>query len=458
MPDTAKLPLQGIRVIDLSYVFAVPYIGAILADLGAEVIKIEAPNRLDLTRGMAFARYADNDPGKDPWNRSGVYNVLNRGKLSISLDLNTERGRSILLDLVEDTDVVLENFTPRVMRKWNLEYERLREVRPSLIMLSNTGYGAGGPWSEFPSQGTTLEATMGLTQYTGYRGDKPWKVGQSYPDFLATWTGLLAILAALVHRNQTGEGQWIDLGMYQVGAALVAEPILQHQIEGTEIPRWGNEDPVHVPSNLYRAKGDDRWVAISVVSDEEWATLSRLMNEPDLGLDDRYRTEEARRARRSDVDQIVARWVEGRDALEIMTLLQSQGIACGPVFDSQDLLRNEQLRHRGFFELVTHKPDIGVRPLIGRPYRFKHRQAQIRKPAPGFGEHTREVLCDRLQVNNSTVDALLEDQVASEGPINPGEAHPWDMSESLALRTIVRVEPDYRRDFPSLDGDETDHR
>lgn len=443
MPETTSLPLQRLRVLDLSYVFAVPYIGALLSDLGAEVTKVEAPHRLDLTRGVAFARYVDNDPGPDPWNRSGVFHVLNRGKKSLALDLNAEEGRQVFVELLKQTDIVLDNFTPRVLRKWGFEYEALQKINPSLIMLSNTGYGSGGPWSEFPSQGTTLEATMGITQYTGYRDDKPWKVGQSYPDFLATWTGLLALMAALAHRRRTGQGQWIDLGMYQVGAALVAEPILQHQIDGTDLQRWGNEDPEHVPSNLYAALGEDRWVAISVTSDAQWQALSQLMGQPGLAHDGRYATPAARCVHRDAVNRIVAAWVQTQSVEVLVDLLQGHGIACGPVLSSRDLMGDPQMRHRGFYEWVRHPDPIGCRPLIGRPFRFRRRELRIQGPAPRFGQHTHDILKERLGLSESDIDRLMASAVVADQPLNPGKGQAWDLAEGLRQRTLAAVDADY---------------
>lgn len=444
MSKRPTLPLEGIRVLDLSYVFAVPYMGGLMSDLGAEVIKIEAPHRLDQTRGRAFGPYLDNDPAQDPWNRSGIFHVLNRGKQSLVLDMSKPEGRDVFLQLVQKSDIVLENYTPRVMRKWGLHYEELKKLKPSLIMLSNTGYGSTGPWREFPSQGTTLEATMGITCYTGYRGDKPWKVGQSYPDFLACWAGMNALFAALAHQRKTGEGQWIDLGMYQVGTALVPEPILQKQLDGSECERIGNEHPQHVPSNLYRARGDDQWVAITVKTDEEWAVLARLMHRPFLADDERFRQASARRMHREEIDAMVAEWTRERAASELFRLLQSHGIACGPVFNSRDLLVDEHLRHRGFYESVDHEAPVGPRPLIGRPYRLRFRDARIRKPAPRFGEDNRRVLCDLLGLSTEQFERLCADQVVCDRPINPGPAGTVNMERMLRLRTLAAVDPDYR--------------
>ena len=444
MSDQQMLPLAGLRVLDLSYVFAVPYMAGLLSDLGAEVIKIEGPHKLDQTRGGVFGCNLENEAGEDPWNRSGLFYVLNRGKRSLVLDMGQEEGRSVFRRLLEKSDIVLENYTPRVMPKWGLNYPELRKIKPSLIMLSNTGYGSTGPWSAFPSQGTTLEATMGITYYTGYRGDKPSKVGQSYPDFLACWTGLCALFAAVAHMRKTGEGQWIDLGMYQTGSALVAEAMLQKQLHGTDPERLGNEDRQHVPSNLYRARGEDRWVAITVERDEQWAAFAGLMNRPELAEDVRFKHAEARRAHRREVDLLVGQWTAERDMMETMRLLQSHGIACGPVMNSCDLLMNEQLRHRGFYERVDHPAPVGVRPIIGRPYRLRLREARIRKPAPRFGEDNRRILGKIAALGEEEIKNLMDKQVVCDDPTNPGLPRNLNIEAMLRLRTLIAMDEDYR--------------
>ena len=211
------LPLQGIRVVDSSYVFALPYTGGLLADMGAEVIKIEGPARSDITRtGGLYGTFPENEPSGQWWDRSSTYNLINRGKKSLTLDLTTDRGKELFRELVAVSDVVLENYTPRVMRGFGLDYAELRKVRPDIIMASNTGYGHGnGPYSGYPAQATTQEGTHGLCWVTGYVDGPPSKAGASFVDFISTWSAMFAIGAALRHRNLTGEGQWIDMSMYQ---------------------------------------------------------------------------------------------------------------------------------------------------------------------------------------------------------------------------------------------------
>jgi crotonobetainyl-CoA:carnitine CoA-transferase CaiB-like acyl-CoA transferase len=439
------LPLTGMRVLDLSYVFAVPYMAGLLSDLGAEVIKIEAPHKLDQTRGRAFGPYLDNDPAEDPWNRSGIFYVVNRGKRSLAMDLSQPQGQEIFRELVAKSDIVLENYTPRVMRKWGLHYDELKKIKPSLIMLSNTGYGSTGPWSSFPSQGTTLEATMGITFYTGYRDDKPWKVGQSYPDFIACWAGLNGLWAAIAHMRKTGEGQWIDVGMYQLGVALMPEPLLQKQLDGTEPIRMGNEHAEHVPSNLYQAQGDDQWIALTVQTDAQWAALVTLMQQSPLANDPKFMTASARRENREAINALVAAWCRTHSSQTLFELLQSHGITAGSVLNSRDLLRDPHLKHRHFYETVLHPEPIGERPIIGRPYKLRFRDARIKKPGPRFAQDNDNILRDILGKSPAQIAALKASRVISDLPTNPGLSGTMNTEAMLQLKTLVAVDQHYRQ-------------
>lgn len=440
----ATLPLTGMRVLDLSYVFAVPYMAGLLSDLGAEVIKIEAPHKLDQTRGRAFGPYLDNDPAQDPWNRSGIFYVVNRGKRSLAMDLSQPGGQEIFRELVAKSDIVLENFTPRVMRKWGLHYDELKKIKPSLIMLSNTGYGSTGPWSSFPSQGTTLEATMGITFYTGYRGDKPWKVGQSYPDFIACWAGLNGLWAAIAHMRKTGQGQWVDVGMYQLGVALMPEPLLQKQLDGTEPIRMGNEHAEHVPSNLYQTQGMDQWLALTIQTDSQWVTLTTLMQKTELASDPRFGTAPARLRNRHAVNALVAAWCLKHTSQVLFEQLQAHGVAAAPVLNSRDLLRDPHLKHRNFYETVSHPEPIGERPLIGRPYKLRFRDAHIKKSGPRFGEDNDSILREILGKTPEQISALKDSNVVSDFPTNPGLSGTMDTESMLKLKTLVAVDQDYR--------------
>lgn len=440
-----RLPLEGLRVIDLATVIAVPYMAALLSDLGAEVIKIESPHKLDPTRQGVMTTYLDNDTRVDAINRSGMFQVVNRGKRSVVLDLSRPEGRELLAGLIARSDIVVDNFTPRVMAGWGLGPDQLLAMNPRLVGLSNTGYGATGPWRNFPSQGTTLETTMGLSAYTGYRGGPPWKVGQSYPDFLACWTGLAAIFAALRHVRRSGQGQWIDLGMYQVGAAMIPEPLLQWQIDGTEPARIGNEHPQHVPSNVYPCAGDDRWFALTVETDAQWAALAGRMAGDGATIDPALATLGARQARRDEVDALVAHWLRERHGHGTMHALQALGIACGPVLNNRDLLRDPHLRARGFHERVALPPPMGPRPVMGRPWKLARRAVQIRHPGPRYGADGRAVLREVLGLDEERIAALLAGGVLHEQPASPRPFDAMGLQALQRLKAIREVDADYRQ-------------
>jgi formyl-CoA transferase len=435
-PDAG--PLSGLRVIDLSTVFAVPYIGGLLTDLGAEVIKVEPPKRLDQTRS-GFGLQFDNEEHADYWNRATTFPVLNRGKKSIALDLSTEEGRKVLFSLVEEADILLDNFTPRVMKKWGTTYDALREVNPRLIMLSNTGFGSTGPWSSFKAQGTTLEATMGMTSYTGYRGGPPAKAGQSYPDFLSCWSGLCGITAALLHRQATGRGQWIDLGMYQLGPIVIPEALLHWQATGGDLERIGNADLGALFSGLLPAAGDDRWLAVTLADHDAVEALRAVIPAVDDLDEDGPRSVDR-------IASLLGEWVAERDAEEAAALLQEAGIPAGPVMDARDMLSDPHLAARGFYEPVDFGPEIGVRPLISRPYRWHSAGStmSIQGPGPPYADSNAYVLHELAGLSEAEVEGLYEAGVVVDEPVDPPPPQPWDLELMLKARALTMVDPDYR--------------
>ena len=216
---------------------------------------MRGPAARDVTRTGGYAgSFPENDAGEDWWNRPSTYNLLNRGKRSLVLDMSDERGRELFKELVAVSDVVMENFTPRVMRRWGLDYPNLRQLKPDIILVSNTGYGHGdGPYSGYPAQATTQEATHGHCWVTGYRDDEPAKAGASFVDFLSTWSAIFALGAALRYRNRTGKGQWIDIAMYQAGVMFLSEYLMDATVNGHEGGRIGNRHPYRAPQGCYPA-------------------------------------------------------------------------------------------------------------------------------------------------------------------------------------------------------------
>lgn len=450
-PSAPKRPLDGLKVIDLSTVFAVPYLGSLLSDLGADVIKVESPTRVDQSRKPTTGPYYRNAPGDEPWNEAGAFYLLNRGKQSIVIDLSLEAGRAVLCDLIRDADILLENFTPRVLRKWGLGYEELKRINPRLILLSNTGYGQTGPWANYPTQGTTLECTMGIAAYTGYRHDKPWKVGQSYPDFLACWAGMIGVMAALISRTRSGSGQAVDISMYEVGVSLIAEALLHFQLTGQDLERIGNEDQECVPSNLYRSAGSDKWIAITVNNVAQWKHLVALIGDPELN-DESLQLLKIRVQQRELIDAAIGRWVEKHQNLDLLHKLQLIGVPCGPVFNARELMTNEHLLARGFYEAVDHGEPMGVKPLIGRPYRLANRCVSIRHRAPRFGEHNRQILNDRLGYGPEQIQALFEQAIIHDRPLNPYRGDPMPLKAMLDLQIVYEVNPAFEAELKALYG------
>ena len=418
-----SLPLEGIRVVDLSRVFAMPYCGAYLADLGAEVIKVDTHHDqfVDTTRTLN-GPYPDNDPGENYWERGGTFQTLNRGKISVTLDLRSDDALAVLRELVSISDVVLENFTPRVMRRFGLDYPNLKAVRPDLIMVSNTGYGHSGPWTNFGAMATALEPTHGTGAFMGYLdvdadgrtypGTVPNKIANSYTDFLASWTAQLAVMASLIHRAKTGQGMWIDLAMYQVGVSFLGEGILDYAFNGRRARRLGNRHESMSPHGCYPCQGNDQWAVIAVRDDSDWRAFCGAVAMPELADDPRFANPVTRHGNQDDLDEIVSVWTSARTKYEVMTVLQNAGVPAGPVLDGRDLLSDPHYRARGYFEPVEHHPKTGLgrREYLSRGWRMSGNDVRIRKAAPMLGEDNQYVLSDML----SLAGARIADLVAAE--------------------------------------------
>ncbi len=445
----SKLPLAGIRVIDSSYVFAGPYATGLLADLGAEVIKIEGPARPDFTRGGAFSGLLpDNDPQHDPWNRTSTYNLVNRGKKSLVVDLSRKEGREVLVDLLKVSDIIVENFTPRVMRGWGLDYPNLKKINPGIVMVSNTGYGRGGPYSSYPAQATTQEATHGLAAVTGYVGGEPSKAGQSFVDFLAAWAIVNAALLGLRHRRRFGEGLWADIGMYQLGCYNVSEYVLDYTANGAAGGRIGNRHRQYAPQGCYRCAGNDAWCVLSVRDDEQWRALCEVIGHPELSLDTRFATEVARRAQHDVIDEVIGRWTATQDKTQAMQRLQAAGVPAGAVLDGKDLHFDPQLVARGLLETVDYPRERNMgsrRIIIGRPWRFSAMAPAVQGPAPTFGEHNREVLRDVLGYDEARVRDLENAGILADKPTKARPIPDLTMDERVKLGRLAYWEPDYKR-------------
>jgi benzylsuccinate CoA-transferase BbsF subunit len=447
-----KAPLEGIRVIEHGQLLAVPYPARLLADLGAEVIKVESPIRLDTHRQTI---YPDNDPGNHFWDRGGTFYSENRGKYGITLDLRHADAVQAFKDLARVSDVVMENFTTRVMKGFGLDYESLREVNPNIIYFSSTGYGHTGPWANFRAVGPTTEAASGVASTTGYAGGSPVLADIPYTDYIAAEQGAYAILLALYRRKRTGRGGAIDLSQVEAQAALAGELFLDASANGTQTAPKGNRHSSLAPPGFFRCAGSDRWIAIAVSSDGEWQGLQKAMGNPDWAADTRFATVQGRLDNADEIEPKLTGWTQTQEAMPLMKLLQDHGVPAGVAFDGRDIVLNEHYRARGFMAWADHPPgsDIEPKPYPGVPWRFSESDRGARRGGPGLGQHNEYVLCDLLGYSR---DKLAE--MKASGALG-GDPEDFPRPRPVSLEVLQRqsrareIDPEYRQRLQELARD-----
>ena len=437
---TDPLPLSGVRIIEPGQVWALPYAISPLAAYGAEVIKVESAVRPDSSRGSP---QPDSQVGDQPWNNGGMYHEANRNKLGISLDLNTDRGKELFKELVSVSDVVAQNFPPRVMRNFGLDYLELRKIKPDIIVLDSTAYGSSGPWENYIGYGSSLQAVTGLTYVTGYEDSGPVQGGILFNDTLGALNATYAILLALAHRERTGQGQWIDLSQYEAGVAHLGEAFMEYEMNGVAPTRRGNSHPDHVPYGLYPCAGDDGWLSITVTSDAEWANFVRAVGEAWASNRD-WETAESRLSQRKSLDEAIGRWTSDKDKHEVMHLLQSGGVACGAVYSTRDIATDAHHADRGFFEISQHPEPVGPRPHSAPLFGLTGVDRPPDRLAPRFGEANRKVFQELLGRTDQEYDELMDQQVISDVPANPGVTQPPDPEGLLRMGFLAERDLEYK--------------
>jgi len=394
-------PLEGIRVVDMTWAWAGPYCSLQLAHLGAEVIRIESHLRTDMNRRVP--PYADNKPGL---NRGGSFNQWNQGKRSLTVDLNRDEGLHIVRDLIGRSDVLVENFASGVMEKWGLGYGRLAPDNPRLIMISLSGYGATGPISRYVAYGVPLVMISGLASLSGYKDGPPSEVGISYGDPNAGLHGAFAVLAALWDRDRTGRGQYVDLAQWESLLAVLPEGIMAQAMTGEQPAKMGNRDQWMAPHGYFACRGDDTWIAISVRDDQDWRALSDAMGRPDLGTDKRFATAATRKQHEDALEELVSNWTALHDAWDLTHLLQAAGVVAFPVMNCKDLVEDEHLNDRGFFVRVAH-PEVGVRVHAGIPWQLSGTPLSVTRPAPLLGQDNEYVVKEILGRSHEEYERLV---------------------------------------------------
>jgi len=432
--------LNGIRILDLTMVFAGPVATKIMAELGAEIIKIESWQRPDVfTRANV---YPENTPGDQPWNRGCLFHSLNMGKRAISLNLATEKGREIFKELVKISDVVIENFSPRVMTNWGLDYEQLKRLNPGLIMVSISGLGHSGPLKDYYMYVPGMEGMSGLTHSTGYPDEPPLLSGCAYGDWVTGANAAMALVTALFHQKATGEGQYVDISGREATICHVGDIVMDYVLNKRDRGRMGNRHLGCAPHGCYRCKGEDDWVAIAIETDSQWRRFVREIKEPGALHDPRLASKRGRLHHQQELDCLIEEWTVQRDKVEIMEALQKLRIPAGAVLNMKEVNLNPHLKSRGFFDLVDHGDDVNRRPLPGQlPVKFRGVNKRALRRAPRFSEHTDDVLGSLLGLSAQDLARLEEEKVIGRTPVFPaGRQTRLDLVEKQKAGTI---DPDY---------------
>jgi len=382
--------------------WAGPLCCAILADMGARVIKVESRIRFD---GMRFAPYApDIEVGMD------MFLMVNRNKLGCTLNLAKPKGREAFLRLVEKSDVVVENFSPEVLTKLNLRYDVLQGRNPGLVMISLSGMGTSGPGRDLVSWGPTLEALSGINYMMGYPDSPPLGIGVGYCDPTGGTFGALAVMTALHYRDDTGEGQYIDLSQLEATTSLLPEELLQYTFNGRVPARSGNRENSKAPCGVYPSRGEDKWIAIAVSTQGEWEAMCRATANTDWLRDERFSTEASRLEHREQLDAEVSQWTREQSAAEAVELLQQAGVPAGVSYSVDELLNDPQLKERNVVVEVPH-PKKGKYATYAPFAKFSETPLGVFKHAPMLGEDNEYVFSELLGLSREEIDELAtEDQ------------------------------------------------
>ena len=403
-----KGALNGIKVLDFTWLFVGPMTTKFLGDLGATVVKIETQKRPDEARVMV--PYKDGTSGL---NRSLLFANYNSSKYDMLLNLNHPKGPEIFKRLVTWADIVIEAHRAGTMKRWGLQYEELKGVKPDIIMVSHTMQGQTGSMALQPVHGILFQAQLGFPHLTGWQDREPIVPPTPYSDYIAPFFVFAAIMAALDYRQRTGKGQYIDISQSEASLHFLAPVLLDYMVNGREQSRMGNRDPVVCPHGVYRCKGEDRWCAITVCTNKEWESFCRVLGNPRWTKDKRFSTILERKKFEDELDKLIERWTLNFTAEGVMEMMQGEGVAAGVVENGEDLVdKDPQLRYRHHFRELEHS-EIGTYKCEAPSFKLSKSPIKIQMPAPCLGEHTEYVCKKILGMTDEEFIKLLNEGVFS---------------------------------------------
>ncbi len=404
--------LDGYRVLDFGTAYAGPIAGHLLADMGAEVIKVESRTRLDglrLGRPIVGDDIAGGDQGKWP-DLMPHFHTLNRNKLGITVDLKKPEGVVVVKKLVQKSDIIIENFSPGVMLRAGLDYDSLTAVKPDIIMVSMSGPGQDGPLKDVVSYGVTISALSGLGRTIGYRGDRPLMTQVPFCDIMSGMHGAFAAMTALWYRISTGQGQFIDLSEWEASSSVLGEAMMDYVMNSRNRDTQGNYHPHMAPYNNYPCQGEDKWVAIAVGSEEEWLGFCKALRNPPWTKEARFASQDARLANRDALDELVSQWTAKHTPYEVMDLLQKAGVAAVPTMNIEDQYMDPHLRERQVHVEIEH-PAVGIEMIYGMPWKLSDTPGSVQRHAPLLGEHNDYVLGEIIGLSKDEIAKLKESGV-----------------------------------------------
>jgi len=404
-----ELPFAGVRILDFTSWWAGPSATSVFAMLGAEVIHVESTGHPD---GMRMTGFHFGRP--DWWEWGHMFVAVNVNKLGVTLDVGTPRGRELALGLIERCDAVVENFAPRVFEHWGLTWDVVHELNPGAVMMRMPAFGLSGPWRDRVGFAQTMEQMSGMAWVTGFAADQP-RIVRGPCDPIAGMHGALALMVGLEEARRTGEGALIESTMVEAALNCAAEQVVEFTAYEQVLERDGNRSPYAAPQGMYACRGSERWLAISVATDEQWRGLAAALGDPEWTRDITLATHDGRRGAHDELDAYLGAWAASQDVEVATARLLAHGVPAATAWDPRVQSQHPQLVARGLYEECAH-PIIGTHPVPGLPYRWTGVDRWVRTPTPTLGEHTREVLDRVLGVSDDELDDLEAAEVIGTRP------------------------------------------